>query len=115
LHSFPTRRSSDLDAAFPGQGIVYEALNLGKLEGYTTGGSLHIIANNRIGFTTEETDARSTVYASDAALGFDLPVLHVNSDKPEYVLRSFEIALKYRQKYNKEFIIDFIGYRRYGH
>src|SRR5699024_6576280 len=103
------------DAAFPVQGIVYEALNLGKLEGYTTVGSLHIIANNRIGFTTEETDARSTVYASDAALGFDLPVLHVNSDKPEYVLRSIEIALKYRQKFNKDIVIDLIGYRRYGH
>ncbi|WP_017548984.1 2-oxoglutarate dehydrogenase E1 component [Salinicoccus carnicancri] len=103
------------DAAFPGQGIVYESLNLGKLDGYTTGGSLHIIANNRIGFTTEETDARSTVYASDAALGFDLPVLHVNSDKPEHVLRSIEIALKYRQKFNKDIVIDLVGYRRYGH
>lgn len=103
------------DAAFPGQGIVYESLNLGKLNGYTVGGSLHIIANNRIGFTTEETDARSTVYASDAALGFDLPVLHVNADKPEHVLRSIEIALKYRQKFSKDIVIDLIGYRRYGH
>src|SRR5699024_8216025 len=88
---------------------------LGKLDGYTTGGSLHIIANNRIGFTTEETDARSTVYASDAALGFDLPVLHVNSDNPEHVLRSIEIALKYRQTFNKDIVIDLVGYRRYGH
>ncbi|CAM2772873.1 2-oxoglutarate dehydrogenase E1 component [Salinicoccus roseus] len=103
------------DAAFPGQGIVYESLNLGKLDGYSTGGSMHIIANNRIGFTTEETDARSTVYASDAALGFDLPILHVNADKPEHVLRSIEIALKYRQKFNKDIVIDVVGYRRYGH
>ncbi|MCG1009141.1 2-oxoglutarate dehydrogenase E1 component [Salinicoccus sp. ID82-1] len=103
------------DAAFPGQGIVYETLNLGKLNGYSVGGSVHIIANNRIGFTTEETDARSTVYASDAALGFDLPILHVNADRPEHVLRTIEIALKYRQKFNKDIVIDVLGYRRYGH
>ncbi len=103
------------DAAFPGQGIVYESLNLGKLNGYSVGGSLHIIANNRIGFTTEETDARSTVYASDPALGFDLPVIHVNADKPEHVLRAMEIALRYRQQFGKDIVIDVIGYRRYGH
>lgn len=103
------------DAAFPAQGVVFESLNLGKLDGYSVGGSLHIIANNRIGFTTEETDARSTVYASDGALGFDLPVLHVNADKPEHVLRSIGIALRYRQKFNKDIVIDLVGYRRYGH
>ena len=103
------------DAAFPAQGVIFESLNLGKLDGYAVGGSLHIIANNRIGFTTEESAARSTVYASDGALGFDLPVLHVNADKPEHVLRSIGIALRYRQKFNKDIIIDLVGYRRYGH
>ncbi|MFD2829301.1 2-oxoglutarate dehydrogenase E1 component [Corticicoccus populi] len=103
------------DAAFPGQGVVFETMNLGKLNGYKVGGSIHIISNNRIGFTTEERDSRSTEYASDAALGFNLPVLHVNADKPEHVLRSIEIALKYRQEYNKDIVIDLIGYRRYGH
>lgn len=103
------------DAAFPGQGVVFETMNLGKLNGYKVGGSIHIISNNRIGFTTEESDSRSTEYASDAALGFNLPVLHVNADKPEHVLRSIEIALKYRQAYNKDIVIDLIGYRRYGH
>jgi 2-oxoglutarate dehydrogenase E1 component len=103
------------DAAFPGQGVVFETMNLGKLNGYKVGGSIHIISNNRIGFTTEESDARSTEYASDAALGFNLPVIHVNADKPEHVLRSIEIAMKYRQAYNKDIVIDLIGYRRYGH
>ena len=103
------------DAAFPAQGVVFESLNLGKLDGYTTGGSIHIVANNRVGFTTEEFDARSTDHASDAALSFNLPVFHVNADKPEHVLRTIELALKYRQTFNKDAVINLIGYRRYGH
>ena len=103
------------DAAFAAQGVVFEALNLGNLKGYTTGGSIHIIANNRIGFTTEEADARSMVHASGAALSFNLPVFHVNADKPEHVLRTIELALKYRQKFNKDAVINLVGYRRYGH
>lgn len=103
------------DAAFPGQGVNPESMNLSNLAGYTVGGALHIITNNRIGFTTEEWDARSTLYASDIAKGFDMPVFHVNADRPEYVLRVIDIAIQYRQKFKKDLVIDLIGYRRYGH
>ena len=103
------------DAAFPGQGVNPESMNLSNLEGYSVGGALHIITNNRIGFTTEEWDGRSTLYASDIAKGFDMPVFHVNADRPEYVLRVIDIAIQYRQKFKKDLVIDLIGYRRYGH
>lgn len=103
------------DAAFAAQGVVFETLNLGNLDGYRTGGSIHIIANNRIGFTTEEFDARSTDHASAAALSFDLPVFHVNADKPEHVMRAMELAFRYRQEFNKDAVINLIGYRRFGH
>ena len=103
------------DAAFPGQGVNPESMNLSNLEGYSVGGAMHIITNNRIGFTTEEWDARSTLYASDIAKGFDMPVFHVNADRPEYVLRVIDIAIQYRQKFKKDLVIDLIGYRRYGH
>lgn len=103
------------DAAFPGQGIVSETLNLSRLKGYTTGGCIHIIANNLIGFTTDSIDSRSTLYASDLAKGFEVPIIHVNADDPEACLSAILFAFEYRKKFNQDFIIDLIGYRRYGH
>ncbi|MCS1351650.1 2-oxoglutarate dehydrogenase E1 component [Mechercharimyces sp. CAU 1602] len=103
------------DAAFPGEGIVAETLNLSQLPGYQTGGSIHIIANNRIGFTTESGDARSTKYASDLAKGFEIPIVHVNADDLDAVLAAVRLACEYRARFNKDFVIDLIGYRRYGH
>lgn len=103
------------DAAFPGEGIVQETLNMGRLKGYNTGGTIHIIANNMIGFTTESSDSRSTHYASDVAKGFEIPIVHVNADDPEAVIAAGILAYKYREKFHKDFMIDLIGYRRYGH
>lgn len=103
------------DAAFPGQGIVAETLNLSRLRGYQTGGSIHIIANNMIGFTTESYDSRSTKYASDIAKGYEIPIVHVNADDPEACLAAANLAFKYRQRFKKDFVIDLIGYRRFGH
>ena len=103
------------DAAFPGQGIVPETFNYSRVRGYKTGGSIHIIANNTIGFTTEYYDSRSTHYSSDPAKGFEVPVLHVNADSPEDVLAVAAFAFEYRQKFGKDILIDLIGYRRYGH
>src|SRR4029079_4946705 len=85
------------DAAFPAQGGVAEALNLADLNGYSTGGSLHLIANNQIGFTTEPADARSTRYSSDLAKGFDLPIVHVNADDPEAALSAVRLAQALRR------------------
>ncbi|MBB4826039.1 2-oxoglutarate dehydrogenase E1 component [Sporosarcina luteola] len=103
------------DAAFPGQGIVPETFNYSRVRGYRTGGTVHIIANNTIGFTTESYDSRSTLYASDPAKGFEVPVLHVNADHPESVIAAAALAFEYRQKFEKDILIDLIGYRRYGH
>ena len=103
------------DAAFPGEGVVAETLNLSRLPGYTTGGTLHIITNNQLGFTTEKQDARSTQYASDVAKGFEIPVVHVNADDPEACLAAANMAYAYREKFKKDFMIDLVGYRRYGH
>lgn len=103
------------DAAFPGEGVVAETLNLSQLNGYKTGGTIHIIANNMIGFTTESHDSRSTKYASDLAKGFEIPIVHVNADDPEACLAAVYIAILYRNKFHKDFLIDLIGYRRYGH
>ncbi len=103
------------DAAFPGQGIVAETLNLSQLPGYWTGGTIHIITNNQLGFTTEPTDARSTLYASDLAKGFKMPVVHVNADDPEACIAAARMACAYRRRFGKDFVIDLIGYRRYGH
>lgn len=103
------------DAAFPGQGVVAEALNLSQLNGYQTGGTIHIIANNMIGFTTESRDSRSTRYSSDLAKGFEIPIIHVNADDPEAVLAAALVAYEYREKFKKDFLIDLIGYRRFGH
>ncbi|SCT05929.1 2-oxoglutarate dehydrogenase E1 component [Staphylococcus caeli] len=103
------------DAAYPGQGINFEAMNLGSLEGYSTGGSLHIITNNRIGFTTEPEDGRSTTYSSDVAKGYDVPIMHVNADNVEATIEAIEIAMDFRKEFNKDVVIDLVGYRRYGH
>ncbi|MFA9560272.1 2-oxoglutarate dehydrogenase E1 component [Evansella sp. AB-rgal1] len=103
------------DAAFPGQGIVAETLNLSKLNGYSTGGTIHIIANNMIGFTTTSNDSRSTRYASDLAKGFEVPVIHVNADDTEACLAAIHLAYMYRSRFHNDIVIDLIGYRRFGH
>jgi 2-oxoglutarate dehydrogenase E1 component len=103
------------DAAFPGQGVVAEVLNLQSLAGYSTGGTAHIIANNQIGFTTGPTDARSTRYASDLAKGFDLPIIHVNADDVEACISAVDLVVAYRQRFHEDVVIDLIGYRRFGH
>ena len=103
------------DAAFPAQGVVAETLNLADLHGYSTGGSLHLIANNQIGFTTEPADARSTRYSSDLAKGFDLPIIHVNADDPEAALSAVRLAMAFRRRFCTDVVIDLVGYRRHGH
>jgi multifunctional 2-oxoglutarate metabolism enzyme len=103
------------DAAFPAQGIVAETLNLQALDGYTTGGTLHVIANNQLGFTTDPSDARSTRYASDLAKGFDIPIIHVNADDVEACVSAVRIALGFRETFGRDALIDLIGYRRFGH
>jgi 2-oxoglutarate dehydrogenase E1 component len=103
------------DAAFPGQGIVAETLNLSCLPGYSTGGTIHIIVNNQIGFTTDIRDSRSTLYAGDLAKGFEMPVVHVNADDPVSCLSAARLATAYRQRFGKDFLIDLVGYRRWGH
>lgn len=103
------------DAAFPGQGVVAETLNLSALPGYTTGGTIHIIVNNQVGFTTDPSDARSTYYAGDLAKGFEIPVVHVNADDPEACLAVTRMAMAYREEFGKDFLIDLVGYRRWGH
>ncbi len=103
------------DAAFPGQGVVAETLNLYRLRGYTTGGSIHIIANNQIGFTTDPPDSRSTRFASDLAKGFRIPILHVNADDPAACIAAARLAFAFTQQFERDFLIDLIGYRRLGH
>ena len=103
------------DAAFAGQGVVLETLNLSQLTGYRTGGTIHIIVNNQVGFTTATVDARSSHYATDAAKAVGAPILHVNADDPEAVVRATRLAFTYRQIFAKDVIIDMIGYRRRGH
>ncbi|EQB35063.1 MULTISPECIES: 2-oxoglutarate dehydrogenase E1 component [Virgibacillus] len=103
------------DAAFIGEGVVAETLNMSGLPGYSTGGSLHIIANNLVGYTTDQVDGRSTRYASDLAKGFEIPIIHVNADDPIACVSAVKIAYEYRQKFHKDFLIDLVGYRRYGH
>jgi 2-oxoglutarate dehydrogenase E1 component len=103
------------DAAFPGQGIVAETLNLSQLGGYSTGGTIHIITNNQIGFTTAPRDSRSTLYASDLAKGFEIPIVHVNADDVLACIAVARMAHAYRERFDKDFLIDLVGYRRWGH
>jgi 2-oxoglutarate dehydrogenase E1 component len=103
------------DAAFPAQGVVAETLNLQSLPGYATGGTIHIIQNNQIGFTTDPEEARSTPYAADMAKGFNVPIVHVNADDPEACLGAIRLAMAYRERWGRDVVIDLIGYRRFGH
>ena len=103
------------DASFAGQGVVAETLNLCRLSGYETGGTIHLITNNQLGFTTLPDDSRSTRYASDLALGFRLPVVHVNADDPEACMAAARLAVDYRFEFGEDIVIDLVGYRRYGH
>ena len=91
-----------------------ETLNLGALKGYRTGGTLHLITNNQVGFTTDMEDARSTRYASDLAKGFDIPIIHVNADDAEACLSAVRLAMAYRDRFHQDVVIDLVGYRRHG-
>jgi 2-oxoglutarate decarboxylase len=103
------------DAAFPGQGVVAETLNLQALDGYTVGGTVHIIQNNQVGFTTDADDSRSTTMASDMAKGFDVPIIHVNADDVAACISAVRLAFGFRQEFGHDVLIDLIGYRRFGH
>jgi 2-oxoglutarate dehydrogenase E1 component len=103
------------DAAFPGQGIVAETLNLSRLEGYDVGGIIHIIANNQLGFTTDPEDSFSTSYASGLARGFKIPITHVNADDPVACIEAARLAIAYRHRFKLDYLIDLVGYRKYGH
>jgi 2-oxoglutarate dehydrogenase E1 component len=103
------------DAAFAGQGVVAETFNLARLRGYSTGGTIHLIQNNQVGFTTDPGEARSTDYSSDLAKGFDAPIIHVNADDPEACLAAVRLAVLYREKFRGDVVIDLVGYRRHGH
>ena len=103
------------DASFAGQGVVAETLNLSSLEGYSTGGTLHLITNNQIGFTTDPAEGRSTRYSSDLAKGFDIPIVHVNADDPEAAISAIRLAMAYRQEFGRDVVVDLVGYRRFGH
>ncbi|WP_266367983.1 2-oxoglutarate dehydrogenase E1 component [Tellurirhabdus rosea] len=103
------------DAAVAGQGIVYEVTQMAKLAGYTTGGTLHFVINNQVGFTTDFEDARSSIYSSDAAKIIDAPIFHVNGDDPEAVIFVAKLAVEFRQRFNRDVFIDMVCYRRHGH
>jgi 2-oxoglutarate decarboxylase len=103
------------DAAFPAQGVVAETLNLQALKGYSTGGTIHIVQNNQVGFTTDPEEARSTPYAADMAKGFNVPIVHVNADDVEACSAAVRLAMGYRERWGRDVVIDVIGYRRFGH
>ena len=103
------------DAAFAAEGVVAETLNMARLEGYHVGGTIHIIVDNQVGFTTDPRDGRSTFYSSDLAKGYGIPIVHVNADDAEACLASVRLAMAFRAHFRDDFVIDFVGYRRHGH
>jgi 2-oxoglutarate dehydrogenase E1 component len=103
------------DAAVAGQGLIYELIQMSKLKGYTTGGTIHFVINNQVGFTTDFEDARSSIYCTDIAKVTDSPVLHVNGDDPEAVIYACKLAAEFREKFNRDIFIDMVCYRRHGH
>ncbi len=103
------------DAAFAGQGVVAETFNLQGVAGYRTGGTLHIVANNQIGFTTDPAESRSTRYSSDLAKGYDSPIVHVNADDPEAAVAAVRLAMAFRTRFHHDVVVDLVGYRRFGH
>jgi 2-oxoglutarate dehydrogenase E1 component len=119
MPTFDSRKTMQIlihgDAAFPGQGIVAETFNLSRLPGYWTGGTIHFIANNQVGFTTLPRDGRSTLYASDLAKGFKVPIVHVNADDPAACIEVARMAFAYQEEFEQDFLIDLVGYRKYGH
>lgn len=119
---FPTRDAERAravvihgDAAFSGEGIVAETMNLWNLRGYSAGGTIHLIANNQLGYTTESSDSRSTHFSSDLAKGFEIPIIHVNADDPDAALTAMRLAFAYQDEFHKDILIDLVGYRRWGH
>lgn len=103
------------ESAFTGQGVVAETFNMAQLRGYKTGGTVHIIVNNQIGFTTASRDSRSTLYCTDVAKSMPVPIFHVNGDQPEHVVRAIQLALRFRQKFGYDAVVDIVCYRKYGH
>ncbi len=103
------------DAAIAGQGLLYEIIQMAQLDGYKTGGTIHIVINNQVGFTTNYTDSRSSTYCTDIAKVTLSPVLHVNADNAEAVVHAVQFALDFRMQFGRDVFIDLLGYRKYGH